>query len=68
MKRISHNRYMTSVRALDNRNVFVLRFPGSDALMLGITAEGSTYISSAGLRKLRRDIDKHLSAMKAGKP
>jgi hypothetical protein len=63
MKRITGNRYMTSVRALDNRNVFVLRFPGSDALLLGITAEGSTYISTAGLRKLRDDIDKHLRAM-----
>lgn len=63
MKRIANNRYITSVRALDNRNVFVLRFPGSDALMLGITAEGSTYISAAGLRKLRRDIDKHLAEM-----
>ena len=68
MKRLIGNRYQTSVRALDNRNVFVLRFPGSDALMIGITAEGSTYISTTGLRKLRDDIDKHLALAARSKP
>jgi hypothetical protein len=68
VKRISGNRYVTSVRALDNRYIYILRFPDSDALQLGITAEGSTYTSSAGLRKLRSDIDRHLRAMKGRKP
>lgn len=68
MKRIVGNRYITSVRALDNRNVFLLHFPGSGAAMLGITAEGSTYISEAGLLKLRDDIDKHLRAMRGDLP
>jgi hypothetical protein len=67
MKRIAHNRYITSIRALDNRNVFLLRWPGSDTLMLG-TAEGSTYISKSGLRKLKRDIDAHLAAEKPRAP
>ncbi len=58
--------YTTSVRALDGRNVFILRWPGSETLMLGVTSiagEGSAYISTAALRKLRDDIGRHLHAI-----
>lgn len=70
MKRVAGNRYMTSVRALDGRSVFLLHFPGSGVALLGVVSkdDGSTYISEAGLIKLRSDIDKHLRAMRGGKP